>query len=106
MTECAGVEPEPVETEETGEPAPEEAEPETGGNMGMLLLVLAVAVIGGGFTARNMRKPLNPRRTTAGSWMAMTAGNPTGTRRMTARPGTRRTMTERRLANEIYQQPL
>ena len=24
MTECAGVEPEPVETEETGEPAPEE----------------------------------------------------------------------------------
>ena len=28
--------------------APEEAEPETGGNMGMLLLVLAVAVIGGG----------------------------------------------------------
>ena len=48
MTECAGVEPEPVETEETEEPAPEEAEPETGGNMGMLLLVLAVAVIGGG----------------------------------------------------------
>ena len=48
MTECAGVKPEPVETEETGEPAPEEAEPETGGNMGMLLLVLAVAVIGGG----------------------------------------------------------
>ena len=48
MTECAGVEPEPVETEETGEPAQEEAEPETGSNMGMLLLVLAVAVIGGG----------------------------------------------------------
>ena len=48
MTECAGVEPEPVETEETEEPAPEDAEPETGSNMGMLLLVLAVAVIGGG----------------------------------------------------------
>ena len=48
MTECAGVEPEPVETEETGEPAPEEAEPETGGNMGMLLAVLAVALVGGG----------------------------------------------------------
>ena len=48
MTECAGVEPEPVETEETGESAPEEAKPEMGGNMGMLLLVLAVAVIGGG----------------------------------------------------------
>ena len=47
-TAGAGVEPEPVETEETGEPVPEEAEPETGGNMGMLLLVLAVAVIGGG----------------------------------------------------------
>ena len=39
---CAGVEPEPVETE----PAPEV--PETGGNPGMLLAVLAVAVIGGG----------------------------------------------------------
>ena len=48
MTECAGVEPEPVETEETGEPAPEEAEPETGGNTGMLLAVLAVALVGGG----------------------------------------------------------
>ena len=111
MTECAGVEPEPVETEETEEPAPEEAEPETGGNMGMLLLVLAVAVIGGGagwyfFTARNTKKPPSPRRTMAGSWTAMTAGNPTGTRRMTARPGTRRTMTERRLTNEVYRQPL
>ena len=39
--------PEPVEAEETGEPAPEEAEPEAGGKMGLLLLVLAVAVIGG-----------------------------------------------------------
>ena len=39
---CAGVEPEPVETE----PAPEV--PETGGNPGMLLAVLAVAVVGGG----------------------------------------------------------
>ena len=45
MTECAGVEPEPVETEETGEPAPEEAEPETGGNMGMLLLVYRKSVV-------------------------------------------------------------
>ena len=40
-----GVEPEPVETEE---PVPEEAEPETGGNTGMLLAVLAVALVGGG----------------------------------------------------------
>ena len=45
MSKCAGVEPEPTETEE---PAPEEAEPETGGNMGMLLLVLGIALIGGG----------------------------------------------------------
>ena len=44
MSKCVGVEPEPTETEE---PAPEEAEPETGGNTGMLLLILAVAGIGG-----------------------------------------------------------
>ena len=44
MSKCVGVEPEPTETEE---PAPEEAEPETGGNMGMLLAVLAVALMGG-----------------------------------------------------------
>lgn len=43
MADCAGKEPEPPATEE---PAPEE--PETGGNPGMLLAVLAVAVIGGG----------------------------------------------------------
>ena len=41
---CVGAEPEPVETEE---PAPAE-EPETGGNPGMLLAVLAVALAGGG----------------------------------------------------------
>ena len=45
MEKCVGVEPEPVETEE---PVPEEAEPETGGNTGMLLAVLAVALVGGG----------------------------------------------------------
>ena len=45
MSKCVDVEPEPTETEE---PAPEEAEPETGGNMGMLLAVLAVALVGGG----------------------------------------------------------
>ena len=45
MSKCVGVEPEPTETEE---PAPEEAEPETGGNTGMLLAVLAVALVGGG----------------------------------------------------------
>ena len=44
MSKCVDVEPEPTETEE---PAPEEAEPETGGNMGMLLAVLAVALMGG-----------------------------------------------------------
>lgn len=42
---CAGAPPEPVETEEN---APEDTEPETGGNPGMLLAVLAVAVVGGG----------------------------------------------------------
>ena len=42
---CAGTQPEPVETEEN---APEDTEPETGGNPGMLLAVLAVAVVGGG----------------------------------------------------------
>ena len=41
---CAGTQPEPVETEEN---APEDTEPETGGNPGMLLAVLAVAVVGG-----------------------------------------------------------
>ena len=45
MGKCAGVESEP-EPAETEEPAPEE--PETGGNPGMLLAVLAVAVVGGG----------------------------------------------------------
>ena len=44
-TKCAGTQPEPVETEEN---APEDTEPETGGNPGMLLAVLAVAVVGGG----------------------------------------------------------
>ena len=42
---CAGTQPEPVETEEN---APEDTEPETGGNPGMLLAVLAVALVGGG----------------------------------------------------------
>ena len=46
MSKCVGVEPEPEPTE-TEEPAPEGAEPETGGNTGMLLLILAVAGIGG-----------------------------------------------------------
>ena len=57
MEKCVGVEPEPVETEE---PAPEEAEPETGGNMGTLLLILAVAVIGGG--AAVYFKVIRPKR--------------------------------------------
>ena len=47
MSKCVGVEPEPEPTE-TEEPAPEEAGPETGGNTGMLLAVLAVALVGGG----------------------------------------------------------
>ena len=51
MNKCAGVEPEPEPTE-IEEPAPEEAEPETGGNTGMLLAVLAVALVGGGAVCR------------------------------------------------------
>ena len=47
MSKCVGVEPEPEPTE-TEESAPEEDEPETGGNTGMLLAVLVVALVGGG----------------------------------------------------------
>ena len=59
IAECVGVEPEP-EPAETEEPAPEEAEPETDGNMGTLLLILAVAVIGGG--AAVYFKVIRPKR--------------------------------------------
>ena len=62
MSKCVGVEPEPEPTE-TEEPAPEEAEPETGGNMGMLLAVLAVAVLGGG--AAFYFKVYRPKQQTA-----------------------------------------
>ena len=61
MEKCVGVEPEPVETEE---PDPEEADPETGGNMGMLLAVLAVALVGGG--AAFYFKVLRPKQQQAG----------------------------------------
>ena len=61
ISKCVGIEPEPTETEE---PAPEEAEPETGGNMGTLLLILAVAVIGGG--AAFYFKVLRPKQQQAG----------------------------------------
>ena len=48
MTECVGVEPEPVEdTEPVDDPEPEQPE-DTGGNMGTILLVLALAAVGGG----------------------------------------------------------
>ncbi len=61
ISKCVGIEPEPTETEE---PAPEEAEPETGGNMGMLLAVLAVALVGGG--AAFYFKVLRPKQQQAG----------------------------------------
>ena len=61
MSKCVGVEPEPTEIEE---PAPEEAEPETGGNAGMLLAVLAVALVGGG--AAFYFKVLRPKQQQAG----------------------------------------
>ena len=63
MSKCVGVEPEPEPTE-TEEPAPEEAEPETGGNAGMLLAVLAVALVGGG--AAFYFKVLRPKQQQAG----------------------------------------
>ena len=47
MTECAGVVPEPEPTEPE-EPEAQEPEPETGGGMGPILLILAVALVGGG----------------------------------------------------------
>ena len=48
MTECVGVEPEPVEdTEPVDAPEPEQPE-DTGGNMGTILIVLALAAVGGG----------------------------------------------------------
>ena len=48
MTGCAGVEPEPEpEPTEPEEPEAQEPEPETGG-MGPILLILAVALVGGG----------------------------------------------------------
>ena len=111
MSKCVGVEPEPEPTE-TEEPAPEEAGPETGGNMGCSWRCwlwpwwAAVRRSISRCCAPNSRKPPRPRRTTATSSRTMTSRTATGTRTMTARPGTRRTMTERRLANEVYQQPL
>ena len=47
MTECAGVAPEPEPTEPE-EPEAQEPKPETGGGMGPILLILAVALVGGG----------------------------------------------------------
>ena len=48
MTECVGAEPEPVEdTEPVDDPVPEQPE-DTGGNMGTILLILAIAAVGGG----------------------------------------------------------
>ena len=76
MEKCVGVEPEPVETEDSR------------------------------YCAPNSRKPPSPRRTMATSSRTMTGRTATGTRTMTARPGTRRTITERRRTNEVYRQPL
>ncbi len=54
MGKCVGAAPEPAETEEPAE------EPETGGSMGTLLLILAVAGIGGG--AAFYFKVIRPKR--------------------------------------------
>ena len=48
MTECVGMEPKPVEdTEPVANPEPEQPE-DAGGNIGTILLILAVAAVGGG----------------------------------------------------------
>ena len=48
IAECVGVEPEPVEdTEPVDDPEPEQPE-DTDGNMGTILLILAIAAVGGG----------------------------------------------------------
>ena len=47
MTECVGVEPEPDPVEEP-EPTPELETDQASGNMGTILLILAVALVGGG----------------------------------------------------------
>ena len=71
MSKCVGVEPEPTETEE---PAPEEAEPETGSNTGMLLAVLAVALVGGG--AAFYFKVLRPKQQKAAAPQAPAPAKP------------------------------
>ena len=68
MADCAGAEPEPVETE----PAPEE--PETGGNMGAILLILAVAGLGGG--AAFYFKVIRPKQQKAAGPEADYGGEP------------------------------
>lgn len=101
MGKCVGAESEP-------EPAPEpEPEPEKKSNSGMLLLVLGIALIGGGlagisrFTVRNTSRLTRPRRTMA--WITRTMTS----LKMTAPRGTRRTKPKkRRKSDEFYQQSL
>ena len=67
-----------IEPTETEEPAPEEAEPETGGNMGMLPGSAGRGpsgrrrgVLFQGTASQTAESRRGPRRTTAGSWMTM-----------------------------------
>ena len=109
MEKCVGVELKPVETEE---PAPEEAEPETGGNTGMLLAVLAVALVGGGaaFYFKVLRpkqqKAAEPQEDYGDELPDYDGPDGYGDEDDDGPPGTRRTMTERRWTNEVYRQPL
>ena len=93
MGECQGKAPEPAPVVEP-EPAPEPEQPKNSG--GTILLVLAVAVIGGGIlrsTAPKSSRPPTLRRTTA---TIMTI----------PRLGRTRTKRKARARNEIYQQSL
>ena len=96
MGECQGKAPEPAPVVEP-EPDPEPEQPKNSG--GTILLVLAVAVIGGvagcilRSTAPKSSRPPTLRRTTA---TIMTI----------PRLGRTRTKRKARARNEIYQQPL
>lgn len=83
----------PWKRRKPGNPPQEEAEPETGSNMGMLLLVLAVAVIGGGagwyfkIYRPKHEKAAEPEEDYGGELDGYDSGEPYGDETMTAALG-------------------